>query len=68
MKILLLNISEIINQIIPDILVKGADWEISKIIGRDVVEKNGGQVKTITFVNDISTSKIIDIILKRYTH
>ncbi len=60
--------AEIINQIIPDILVKGADWEISKIIGRDVVEKNGGQVKTITFVNDISTSKIIDIILKRYTH
>jgi rfaE bifunctional protein nucleotidyltransferase chain/domain len=60
--------AEIINQIIPDILVKGADWEIAKIIGRDVVEKNGGEVKTITFVNDISTSKIIEIILKRYTH
>lgn len=60
--------AEIINQIIPDILVKGADWEIAKIIGREVVEKNGGEVKTITFVNDVSTSKIIDIILKRYTH
>ncbi len=60
--------AEIIDQIIPDILVKGADWEIAKIIGREVVEKNGGEVKTITFVNDVSTSKIIDIILKRYTH
>lgn len=58
--------AEIINKIVPDILVKGADWEIAKIIGRDVVEKNGGEVKTITFVNDISTSKIIDTILKRY--
>ena len=60
--------AEIIDQIIPDILVKGADWEVAKIIGREVVEKNGGEVKTITFVNDVSTSKIIDIILKRYTH
>lgn len=60
--------AEIINQIIPDILVKGADWEIAKIIGREIVEKNGGEVKTITFVNDVSTSKVIDIILKRYTH
>lgn len=58
--------AEIINKIVPDILVKGADWEISKIIGRDIVEKNGGEVKTITFVNDISTSKIIDTILKKY--
>lgn len=58
--------AEIINKIVPDILVKGADWEITKIVGRDVVEKNGGEVKTITFVNDISTSKIIDTILKRY--
>ncbi|MBK6914741.1 MAG: D-glycero-beta-D-manno-heptose 1-phosphate adenylyltransferase [Ignavibacteriales bacterium] len=60
--------AEIIDQIIPDILVKGADWEVAKIIGREVVEKNGGEVKTITFVNDVSTSKIIDKILKRYTH
>jgi len=59
--------AKIISQIIPDILVKGADWEIARIIGRDVVEKNGGEVKTISFVNDISTSKIIDIILKRYS-
>ena len=57
---------EVISALIPDILVKGADWSIDKIIGRDVVEANGGCVKTIKFVNFQSTSKIIDTILERY--
>lgn len=58
--------AEIISDIIPDILVKGADWSIDNIVGRDVVEANGGVVKTIDFVNDQSTSKIIQIIKERY--
>jgi len=57
---------EIIDEIIPDILVKGADWSIDKIIGRETVEKNGGEVKTIEFVNDQSTSKIIESIKNKY--
>ena len=57
---------EIIDEIIPDILVKGADWAIDKIVGRDVVEKNGGVVKTIEFVNNRSTSQIIDSIKNKY--
>jgi D-beta-D-heptose 7-phosphate kinase/D-beta-D-heptose 1-phosphate adenosyltransferase len=58
--------AEIIAKIIPDILVKGADWSIDKIIGREVVEKNGGQVKTIEFINFQSTSRIIETIIERY--
>lgn len=58
--------AEIISDLIPDILVKGADWSIDKIVGREVVEANGGEVKTIEFVNDQSTSKIIQTILSRY--
>jgi len=58
--------AEIISDIIPDILVKGADWSIDKIVGREVVEANGGEVKTIEFVNDQSTSKIIQIIKERF--
>lgn len=58
--------AEIIADLIPDILVKGADWSIDKIVGREVVESNGGEVKTIEFVNDQSTSKIIQTILSRY--
>jgi len=57
----------LISEIIPDILVKGADWAIEKIVGKDVVEKNGGKVMNIEFVNDQSTSKIIDLIVKRYS-
>lgn len=58
--------AEIINDLVPDILVKGADWAIDKIVGRDVVESNGGEVKTIKFVNDQSTSNIIKIIKDRF--
>lgn len=58
--------AEIISELIPDILVKGADWDISKIIGKDIVEANGGEVKTIEFVNFQSTSNIIETVIKRY--
>jgi D-glycero-beta-D-manno-heptose 1-phosphate adenylyltransferase len=57
---------KLIREIIPDILVKGGDWPIDKIVGRDIVEANGGEVKTIEFVNDQSTSKIIKSILDKY--
>jgi len=58
--------AEIINDLIPDVLVKGADWAIDKIVGREVVEANGGEVKTIQFINDQSTSNIIKIIKERF--
>lgn len=58
--------AKLIDELIPDILVKGADWSIDKIVGKETVEKNGGEVKTIEFVNDQSTSKIIEIIKNRY--
>ena len=58
---------KLISEIIPDILVKGADWAVDKIVGKDIVEKNGGKVMNIEFVNDQSTSKIIDLIVQRYS-
>jgi D-glycero-beta-D-manno-heptose 1-phosphate adenylyltransferase len=58
--------AEIISEIIPDVLVKGADWPMDKIVGREEVVNNGGEVKTIEFINDQSTSKIIQIILEKY--
>ena len=57
----------LIKELIPDILVKGGDWTVDKIVGNDIVIKSGGEVKSIEFVNPQSTSKIIDIILKRYS-
>ena len=58
--------AEIISDLIPDVLVKGADWAIDKIVGREIVEANGGEVKNIKFINEQSTSKIIKIIKERY--
>ncbi len=49
----------LIKKIKPDILVKGGDWEINNIVGKDFVESYGGIVKTIPFIYDISTTKII---------
>ncbi|MCZ6703015.1 MAG: D-glycero-beta-D-manno-heptose 1-phosphate adenylyltransferase [Ignavibacteria bacterium] len=57
---------QLIAKLIPDILVKGADWDIEDIVGKDIVLANGGEVKSISFVNEQSTSKIINIILERY--
>ena len=56
----------IIKELIPDILVKGADWKLNDIVGKDIVLDNGGKVKTIKFVNNQSTSKIIKMIVNRY--
>ena len=58
--------AKIISDLIPDVLVKGADWAMDKIVGREIVEANGGEVKTIEFVNQQSTSNVINIIKERY--
>jgi rfaE bifunctional protein nucleotidyltransferase chain/domain len=49
----------LIKEIKPDVLVKGGDWKIENIVGADFVQSYGGEVKTIDFVYDISTTKII---------
>lgn len=51
---------ELITAVVPDVLVKGADWPIDKVVGRDVVESAGGTVQTIEFVPDRSTTSIIE--------
>jgi D-beta-D-heptose 7-phosphate kinase/D-beta-D-heptose 1-phosphate adenosyltransferase len=50
----------IISKIQPDILVKGADWAEDAIIGRDVVEANGGTVVRIPMESGYSTTAIIN--------
>lgn len=58
---------ELIQTIIPDILVKGGDWSLDNIVGRDIVEANGGVTTNIPFVVNRSTSSIIEIILQKYS-
>lgn len=58
---------KVISALQPDVLVKGGDWPIEKIIGRDVVEARGGKVVNVPFVEGQSTTGIIERILKKYT-
>ena len=43
----------------PDILVKGGDYQLHEIVGREVVEARGGQVLALPFVAGYSTSALI---------
>jgi rfaE bifunctional protein nucleotidyltransferase chain/domain len=52
----------LINLIMPDILVKGGDYTIDRIIGAQEVLAHGGRVEIIPFVPGKSTSAIIDTI------
>jgi len=55
---------ELIKRILPDILVKGGDWTVDKIVGNDIVDKNGGQVISLPFQPGRSSTDIIEKIKK----
>ena len=55
---------ELINSIKPDILAKGGDYEVEKIVGYNTVIKNGGKVITVPLVKGLSTTNIINYINK----
>ena len=51
---------EIIAALLPDVLVKGADWPADQIVGRDVVEKRGGRVVRVPIEPGYSTTRLVD--------
>ncbi len=51
---------ELIETVIPDVLVKGGDYDLSHIVGVDFVTRNGGTVTTIPFVEGFSSTHIIE--------
>jgi D-beta-D-heptose 7-phosphate kinase/D-beta-D-heptose 1-phosphate adenosyltransferase len=51
---------EIIAALLPDILVKGADWALDAIVGRAEVESAGGRVVRVEIVPGRSTTAIVD--------
>jgi rfaE bifunctional protein nucleotidyltransferase chain/domain len=58
--------SRLIESLIPDILVKGADYTVDKIVGADVVLKYGGQVIPIGLTPGKSTTDLIEKIVSVY--
>ncbi len=56
---------ELIKDIQPDVLVKGGDYQVEDIVGRDIVEQRGGSVVTIALVEGVSTTNTIRKISSR---
>lgn len=54
---------ELIKFLQPNILVKGDDYEVQKIVGYDIVTANGGKVITIPFLEGFSTTNLIKKII-----
>ena len=51
---------KLIEAITPDVLVKGGDWKAEQIVGSEHVLKNGGEVKSLIFIDGKSTTKIVE--------
>jgi D-beta-D-heptose 7-phosphate kinase/D-beta-D-heptose 1-phosphate adenosyltransferase len=56
---------EVIRALLPDVLVKGADWPLDQIVGREEVEAAGGRVVRVEILPGRSTSGIVERIRKR---
>ena len=54
---------DVIAVLLPDVLVKGADWAEDAIVGRDIVEARGGKVVRVPVENGYSTTAIIQKIV-----
>ena len=55
----------LIEAVVPDVLVKGADWKVEEIVGADVVLRNGGRVANIELTPGRSTTDVINRIIER---
>lgn len=49
---------QLIQLIVPDVLVKGGDWDVKQIVGSDFVIQQGGHVYSLPFYNGFSTTSI----------
>ena len=55
----------LIKRLRPHVLIKGADWGTRQIVGRDVVEQDGGRVVRLPLLKGHSTSRLIERIRQR---
>ena len=61
-----INPLKLITSLQPNVLVKGGDWTKEQTVGKEVVERSGGEVVILPFVKGASTSNLIETILKKY--
>jgi D-beta-D-heptose 7-phosphate kinase/D-beta-D-heptose 1-phosphate adenosyltransferase len=56
---------DIIKRIKPNVLVKGGDWKEEEIVGADFVKSMGGTIKTVPYLEKLSSTNIIEYYEKR---
>jgi len=56
----------VISALRPDVLVKGGDYTLDGVVGRELVESYGGRVELVSFVDGKSTTNIIEKVLQSY--
>ena len=54
----------LIREVAPDVLAKGGDWPLDRIVGREFVESRGGRVVSVPLREGLSTSALIRRILE----
>ena len=54
-----LDPERVIRALEPDVLVKGGDWPADQVIGREIVERRGGKVHTVPYVEGASSSELL---------
>ncbi|MCH7882764.1 MAG: bifunctional D-glycero-beta-D-manno-heptose-7-phosphate kinase/D-glycero-beta-D-manno-heptose 1-phosphate adenylyltransferase HldE [Proteobacteria bacterium] len=57
--------ARLIEQCLPDILVKGGDYQVDEIAGGQAVLANGGEVRILDLIDGLSTSAVIEAIKKK---
>ncbi|MEE8282231.1 MAG: D-glycero-beta-D-manno-heptose 1-phosphate adenylyltransferase [candidate division NC10 bacterium] len=50
---------KVIGALEPDLLVKGGDWPMDQVVGRQIVERRGGRVCTLPYVEGASSSQLL---------
>ena len=58
---------ELISRVLPNVLVKGADWALDQVAGREEVEAAGGRVVSIPLAQGYSTTSLLEKIRKAAT-
>lgn len=56
---------QLLGKVKPDVLVKGGDYKVDEIVGSQLVSSYGGQVQVLSFIDELSTTAIVDKIKDR---
>ena len=51
---------DLLKQLKPEVLVKGGDYTLDQVVGADYVQSYGGEVKALEFLDNCSTSAIVE--------